>query len=97
MEPSVLQAIFLLYWVKDGAYSPRRGGKMVLRHVHLPPSDPTARAQWAKMHRRRRRRRTSNPCLLYAHDRTHGYLLLYVARSPMVAASRTCPSLRRRA
>lgn len=71
------------YWGKDGAYShPQRGGKMVLRHVHLPPSDPTALAEWAKMHRRRRGRRTSNTCLLYAHDRTHGYLLLYVAREP---------------
>ncbi len=55
---------------------------MVLRHVHLPPSNPVDLAEWAKAHRRRRGRRTSNTCLVYAYDKAHGYLLLYIAREP---------------
>jgi hypothetical protein len=70
------------YFGKDGFYiEPKRNGQMVIRHVHLPPSDTAELAEWSRLHRRRRMR-TSNTCLVYAHDRRHGYLLLYVAREP---------------
>jgi hypothetical protein len=54
---------------------------MVLRHVHLPPADAVELAEWSRLHRRRRKR-TSDTCLVYAYDRHHGYLLLYVAWEP---------------
>ncbi|MGJ7512433.1 type II toxin-antitoxin system YafO family toxin [Variovorax sp. GT1P44] len=70
------------YFGKDGAYvEPRRGGRMVLRHAHLPPGDPAELALWSRLHRRRRRR-TSDACVIYAHDARFGYLLLYIAREP---------------
>ncbi|MDM0029895.1 type II toxin-antitoxin system YafO family toxin [Variovorax saccharolyticus] len=70
------------YFGKDGAYAePRRGGCMVLRHAHLPPGDPAALAEWARLHRRRRRR-TSDTCVIYTQDARFGYLLLYIAREP---------------
>ena len=70
------------YFGKDGFYfEPKRHHQMVLRHVHLPPSSPQELAEWSRAHRRRRRR-TSNTCLIYAYDKAHGYLLLFIAREP---------------
>lgn len=72
------------YFGKDGAYTePRRNGKSVLRHVHLPPSDEDSEefAKW-ELNAKRLSRKTSNNVLIYAHDATHGYLLIYFAREP---------------
>lgn len=70
------------YFGKDAFYfEPKRRHQMVLRHVHLPPSDSRQLTEWGRAHRRRRRR-TSNTCLVYAYDKAHGYLLLYIAREP---------------
>lgn len=79
------------YFGKDGDYDqPRRGGQRVLRHVHMPPEDrradeseppSPALAQWERDWQRRRRK-TSDTALIYAHDPRRGYLLIYLAREP---------------
>ena len=47
LEPAFEYADF--YFGKDGYYNqPRRAGRLVLRHVHLPPANNTASAaRWA--------------------------------------------------
>jgi hypothetical protein len=70
------------YFGKDSFYFElKRHHQMVLRHVHLPPSGTQELAEWNRAHRRRRRR-TSNICLIYAYYKAHGHLLLYIAREP---------------
>jgi mRNA interferase YafO len=79
------------YFGKDGFYdAPKRGGRRVLKHVHMPPDDvradpadpkPVALVQWDKDWGNRRRK-TSDTSLIYAEDPGHGYLLIYLAREP---------------
>lgn len=68
---------------KDGEYvRPTRNGARVLRHVHLPPAtSPQALTRWESDFARRRRK-TSDTCLVYAQDRFYGYLLIYIAQEP---------------
>jgi hypothetical protein len=73
------------YWFfgKDGDYAaPKRNGRRVLRHVHLPPeADPAKKDLWDKDYDGRNRK-SSDTALVYAYDPANGYLLLYVAREP---------------
>jgi hypothetical protein len=73
------------YWFfgKDGEYvEPKRNGRRVLRHVHLPPElDPDEEKAWTANFERRMRK-ASDTALVYAYDPAHGYLLIYVAREP---------------
>lgn len=78
------------YFGKDGFYrEPKRFGRPVLQHVHLPPLEPDpgkspseAYLKWQRKWRYRGRK-TSDTSLIYAHDPAHGYLLIYLAREPM--------------
>lgn len=79
------------YFGKDGYYDqPKRTGRRVFRHVHMPPNDtvasdaeglPEALAKWER-NWNRRQRKTSDTSLIYAEDPGHGYLLIYIAREP---------------
>ena len=71
------------YFGKDGDYKkPLRHGKRVLRHVHLAPTeDSPDYDEWCRK-ANRGSRKTSDEILVYAEDRTHGFLLLYIAREP---------------
>ena len=71
------------YFGKDGEYDrPKRAGKRVLRHVHLPPeSDPDDIAQW-ELEFGRQSRKTSDTSLIYTHDQTNGYLLIMIVKEP---------------
>jgi hypothetical protein len=77
------------YFGKDGFYErPKRCGRRVLRHVHLPPDPPVdgqrpspAFADW-ELDSQRCRRKTSDTSLIYAEDPGHGFLLIYLAREP---------------
>ena len=79
------------YFGKDGFYDhPRRHGRRVLRHVHLPPADERmsgteapspALARWEQSWKRRGRK-TSDTALIYAEAPAWGYLLIYIAREP---------------
>lgn len=77
------------YFGKDGFYDrPTRGGRRVLRHVHLPPAEPgpgerpsEAYLRWEKRFNHRSRK-TSDTSLIYAHDPGQGFLLIYIAREP---------------
>ncbi len=71
------------YFGKDAAYAePRRNGRSVLRHVHMPPaSDADALDKWERAWRFNSRK-TSDAALIYAYDPAHGYLLLYYAIEP---------------
>lgn len=77
------------YFGKDGFYDlPKRGGRRVLRHVHLPPNEPgpgerpsEAYQKWMKK-LRHGSRKTSDTSLIYAHDPGHGFLLIFIAREP---------------
>jgi hypothetical protein len=75
------------YFGKDAPYDPpRRNGKPVLWHVHMPPeTDSEATAKWTVAWRRRTRK-TSDAALIYAYDPLHGYLLLYFAVEPTAHA-----------
>jgi mRNA interferase YafO len=69
---------------KDSAYvAPRVAGvPNVLRHVHLVPlADPRALAAWNTQWQRRGRK-VSDRALVYASDRTHGHLLIYILAEP---------------
>lgn len=68
---------------KDGFYEdPKVGGEMVLKHVHLPPHpDSEAMKDWEKRHRRRSRKK-SNRCLIYASRRNGDHLLIDVLDDP---------------
>jgi mRNA interferase YafO len=69
---------------KDGAYTapPVAGVPNVLRHVHLVPlADPRALAAWnTQWHRRGRK--VSDRALVYASDKNHGHLLIYILAEP---------------
>lgn len=71
------------FFGKDSDYvAPRRNGRRVLRHVHLPPEQDTVkRAKWEQAFKTTSRK-TSDTALVYAYDPAHGYLLIYVAREP---------------
>lgn len=71
------------YFGKDGEYAkPMRGGRRVLRHVHLPPErDPDQLTDWERK-AARRSRKTSDTALIYAYDPQHGFLLIFFAREP---------------
>lgn len=71
------------YFGKDAAYTePRRNGRSVLRHVHMPPeSDADALYKWDRAWRFNSRK-TSDAALIYAYDPAYGYLLLYYAIEP---------------
>lgn len=71
------------YFGKDGEYTrPLRNSKRVLRHVHLSPEDDLeALAEWNRKFELGSRK-TSDVCLVYTHDHTHGFLLIYIAREP---------------
>jgi hypothetical protein len=71
------------YFGKDGAYSePRRNGRSVLWHVHVPPeSDPVALAKWDRAWRFGSRM-SSDAALIYTYDPAHGFLLLFYAIEP---------------
>ena len=71
------------YFGKDGFYSlPKRNGRMVLRHVHLPPfSDAKAMEEWERKHELGARK-VSDAVLIYACDPGYGYLLLVIVREP---------------
>lgn len=73
------------YFGKDGYYyQPKRMGRFVLKHVHLPPDGtvaPKALASWER-NWNRSRKKTSDTSLIYAEDSIHGYLLIYIAREP---------------
>jgi hypothetical protein len=71
------------YFGKDGFYAePKRHGRMVLKHVHLPPeSDAAAMAEWERKHELGSRK-ISDAALIYAHDPSYGYLLLAIVREP---------------
>jgi hypothetical protein len=71
------------FFGKDGDYvEPKRNGRRVLRHVHLPPSSDTDKAKAWDKHYDRLSRKTSDTALVYAFDPAHGHLLIYVAREP---------------
>lgn len=80
------------YFGKDEFYrKPLWNGKPVLKHVHLAPgpTDKSADGEryllpmwnliWEKGWNKER---TSNTALIYAEDRTHGFLLLHVVWAP---------------
>jgi mRNA interferase YafO len=70
------------YFGKDGYYNkPLRGGKLVVRHVHLPPEGGTDLAIWDQA-AERRTRKTSDTALIYAHDHHHGFLLIDIVIEP---------------
>ncbi len=77
------------YFGKDGFYErPKRCGRRVLRHVHLPPDPPEqgqqpspAFVEW-EVNWQRRSRKTSDTSLIYAEDPGYGFLLIYLAREP---------------
>lgn len=70
------------YFGKNGFYDhPKRSGRRVLHHVHLPPDDPHARKKWAR-DAEACRRKTSDSSLIYTEDAGQGCLLLYIAREP---------------
>ena len=55
---------------------------MGLHHVHLVPlSNPLELQKWNTQWKRRGRK-TSDRVLVYAQDRTHGYLLIYILSEP---------------
>ena len=65
---------------KDGAYGKPLDN--VLRHVHLMPlADAVALASWNKAWARHARK-VSDRALVYASDRTHGHLLIYILDEP---------------
>jgi hypothetical protein len=71
------------YFGRDSEYiHPRRNGKRLLRHVHLPPTyDPEAMEAWNRK-AERNSPKTSDSALIYTFDPTYGYLLIYIAREP---------------
>lgn len=70
------------YFGKDGYYSkPVRGGKLVVRHVHLPPEGKTDLVKWEKA-AKRGSRKTSDTALVYAQDPHHGFLLIDMVIEP---------------
>lgn len=71
------------YFGKDCAYrTPTRNNKMVLMHVHMKPErNPGVVFAW-ELAAKNNEPRTSNSVLIYAHDKTHGYLLLHLVREP---------------
>lgn len=72
------------YFGKDAPYDPPRveGFGPVLQHVHLVPLQDTEKLdQWNKKWKFRSRK-TSDRALVYAEDKTHGFLLLYILDEP---------------
>lgn len=70
------------YFGKDAFYDqPKRCGRRVLRHVHLPPGQHEALVKWERDWGRERRK-TSDSSLIYAEDAGAGFLLIYLAREP---------------
>jgi hypothetical protein len=71
------------FFGKDGEYDrPLRGGKRILRHVHLPPeADENQVERWEKL-ADRNSRKTSDTALIYAEDRAYGYLLIAILKEP---------------
>ena len=67
------------YFGKDGACRTKAGRAHGASPAHLPPVDAAALAERCRQHRRRRRR-TSDACFIYAH--AYGHLLLYIAHEP---------------
>ena len=68
---------------KDGFYArPTRNGKLVLRHVHLPPKEGTPQAKAWDIDFDRTNEKTSDSVLIYAEDRMYGFLLLYIVLEP---------------
>ena len=71
------------FFGKDGFYKkPLRNRKMVPRHVHLPPKSGTEDARKWDRRAKNGDPKESNSALVYAEDRTHGYLLMFVALDP---------------
>lgn len=71
------------YFGKDSFYDrPRRNGRRVLRHVHLPPEqDQKALGEW-ELNWKRQRSKTSDTALIYAEDPGQGCLLIALVREP---------------
>jgi hypothetical protein len=71
------------YFGKDGFFeNPKRAGRRVLRHVHLPPEYGGKEHElWEKNHKNKSRK-TSDNYLIYAHDPLHGFLLIDITREP---------------
>lgn len=71
------------YFGKDGEYSrPKRNGKNILWHVHLPPKSKSAEiARW-EYDLKHKARKKSNTSLIYAYDLTNGYLLIDIVWEP---------------
>jgi len=68
---------------EDGAYRKElRKDWSMLRHVHLSPeTDPAELAIWNKKFDKEQKR-TSDACLIYAHDKTYGFFLIAIVLSP---------------
>jgi len=71
------------YFGKDGYFNqPRRAGRLVLRHVHLPPENSSLdAARWA-LAAKRQGKKTSDTFLIYAFDPLHGFLLIDIVKEP---------------
>jgi hypothetical protein len=70
------------YFGKDGFYNaPKREGRRVIKHVHMPPEGSDDLAKWERAWVRRSRK-TSDTVLIYAQDPAHGFLLMHLAREP---------------
>lgn len=71
------------FFGKDGDYrEPKRNGKMVLRHVHLPPEADQKKASIWDYLARKKKRKKSDTALVYAYDKTYGYLLIAILQEP---------------
>lgn len=71
------------YFGKDCAYTkPTRNNQMVLMHVHIKPANNHGEVwEWERA-AEKCEVRTSNSALIYAQDKTYGYLLLHLVREP---------------
>lgn len=55
-----------------------------LRHVHFIPTDPEDLNRWMELFKipYKRKQRTSDRYVLYAHDKTYGFLLIDILDDP---------------